>query len=129
MGKFVIALVAVVAIALSLGACGTSEDDLLVSDYCEYGARSEAQFEGCKDHVTAEQVRARNTPAARWAKHGGYCGTDAGPMCFDREESELVASRSSDPDIPHFSPAACEQKYQELSDRRAAAGWGHLKGY
>ncbi len=63
----------------------------LVDDYCSYGAVSDAQFEGCKSHVTADEVRSRRTPAAVFAIEEGACGGNAGPFCaaaVERRESD-----------------------------------------
>jgi hypothetical protein len=56
--------------------------DRLVGDYCAYGAVSRAQLEGCKSHVTANQVRARDTTASHFAQRDiEDCGEDSGPFC------------------------------------------------
>ncbi|MEA2275313.1 MAG: hypothetical protein QOC78_273 [Solirubrobacteraceae bacterium] len=56
--------------------------DRLVGDYCAYGAVSHAQLDGCKGHVTANQVRARDTTAAHFAQRDVEdCGSGAGPFC------------------------------------------------
>lgn len=39
-----------------------------VADYCAYGAVSEAQLQGCMDHVTAQDVDALDTNAARYVR-------------------------------------------------------------
>lgn len=44
-----------------------------VEAYCAYGARSAAQWLGCIEHVTIEQVRRYHTAAARFALDGGDC--------------------------------------------------------
>jgi hypothetical protein len=50
--------------------------------YCEYGSVSEAQFAGCLNHVTEDQINARNTDAARFAKGKlDACLATAGPIC------------------------------------------------
>lgn len=55
----------------------------LVSDYCAYGAVSDTQLASCKSHVTANDVRARDTSAARFADSGSdaVCGGGSGPFC------------------------------------------------
>lgn len=59
-----LALVATVcALVLALSACGND----IVARYCSYGAVSDAQYQGCVDHVTVDDVRSRDTPAARYA--------------------------------------------------------------
>ncbi|HYV16259.1 MAG TPA: hypothetical protein VE972_09565 [Conexibacter sp.] len=58
--------------------------DRMVGDYCAYGSVSEAQLASCKSHVTANDVRSRDTPAARFAENGSsddVCGTGSGPFC------------------------------------------------
>jgi hypothetical protein len=55
-----------------------------VVDYCSYGAVSEAQLAGCIDHVTADQVSALDTPAARSARDELGCGAGSGPFCAGR---------------------------------------------
>lgn len=40
----------------------------MVDRYCRYGAVSQAQYQGCLDHVDADIVRRRDSPAARYAK-------------------------------------------------------------
>jgi hypothetical protein len=75
--------------AWALSACGSGLDaDRMVIDYCMYGARSEAQLEGCIDHVTADEVKRRDSNAARWARNGGECLGDAGPFCRKALEAE-----------------------------------------
>lgn len=68
---------AAIAAALAPGCGGTS-----VARYCEYGAVSQAQLDGCKDHVTEDEIDARYTNAARYARGElDVCRTDAGPFC------------------------------------------------
>lgn len=43
-------------------------DGRLVYNYCEYDTVSQAQFEGCLEHVTADEIRDRDTEAARAAR-------------------------------------------------------------
>lgn len=60
--------------------------DGLVGDYCSYGAVSDAQLTACESHVTANDVRSRDTPAARFAEDGSsdaVCGAGSGPFCQD----------------------------------------------
>jgi hypothetical protein len=53
-----------------------------VADYCAYGAVSRAQFEGCKDHVSTDDVERLNTDAARFARRElEGCLADSGPFC------------------------------------------------
>jgi hypothetical protein len=53
----------------------------LVDEYCAYGAVSDAQLDGCRGHVSADEVRSRRTPAAVFAVEVGECGEGAGPFC------------------------------------------------
>ncbi len=55
----------------------------LVSDYCSYGAVSEAQLDGCKSRVVAADIVDRDTPAARFANGSldDVCGPTSGPFC------------------------------------------------
>jgi hypothetical protein len=58
--------------------------DRLVNDYCSYGAVSVAQLAGCKSHVTANQVRDRDTPASHFAQRDSdECAEGSGPFCDD----------------------------------------------
>ena len=51
-------------------------------DYCSYGAVSDAQLDGCLNHVTDEVIDRRDTNAARFAKEQLHeCLADAGPFC------------------------------------------------
>lgn len=55
-----------------------------ISDYCKYGAVSDAQLEHCLDHVSRDEIEARETNAARFAKRDiEECRGDAGPFCED----------------------------------------------
>lgn len=42
-------------------------DQALVHSYCDYDTVSQAQFEGCLEHVTADEVRDGDSEAARAA--------------------------------------------------------------
>jgi Ca2+/Na+ antiporter len=53
-----------------------------IRDYCGYGARSEAQFDGCVSHVHFREIEHRHTNAARFARGEiNHCLTDSGPLC------------------------------------------------
>lgn len=66
---------------LGIQACGTGGE---IARYCEYGAVSEAQLDGCKDHVEGDQVDRLDTNAARYARGDlDRCLADAGPFCRD----------------------------------------------
>ena len=68
--------------ALAIAACGLGDDK--VARYCEYGAVSDAQVNGCKDHVGGDQVDRLHTNAARYAHRDlKRCLADAGPFCRD----------------------------------------------
>jgi hypothetical protein len=82
--RFWITAAFVFGIASYLMIMELQSSDRLVSDYCSYGAVSQAQLDGCKSHVTANEVRGRNTPAAHFAKSGSsddVCGAISGPFC------------------------------------------------
>jgi hypothetical protein len=76
-----------VAIALGFGTYGilSARDSSrqVVAEYCAYGAVSQAQLEGCKDHVGFSDVEEANTPAARFAlgSEEEECGSGSGPFC------------------------------------------------
>jgi hypothetical protein len=56
-----------------------------VEAYCKYGAVSQAQLDGCIDHLTDDDVDSRNTRAAKYAKGTlRTCMDDAGPFCEGR---------------------------------------------
>lgn len=69
---------AVLAIFMGMG---WRSANMTVSDYCAYGSVSQAQLDGCRDHVTAQEVNDRDTPAARFARGAPECGEDSGPFC------------------------------------------------
>jgi hypothetical protein len=67
-----------------LVAFGCSDADL-VNDYCNYGAVSRAQRDGCAEHVSPGDVDRLETNAARYAQGElDRCLADAGPFCRDR---------------------------------------------
>lgn len=56
----------------------------VVSDYCSYGAVSEAQIAGCTAHVSYRYVESSKSAAARFAIDGSSdaeCGAGSGPFC------------------------------------------------
>ena len=56
-----------------------------VQDYCQYGAKSHAQLQGCLSHVTIGDVDTRISNAAEYARGVlDECRSDAGPFCDDR---------------------------------------------
>jgi len=56
-----------------------------VEDYCAYGAVSQAQLDGCIDHVTPQTVDDYDTNAAEYARGElEECLGDAGPFCEAR---------------------------------------------
>ena len=68
------------AVLASYG-CGQSE----VAAYCSYGAVSEAQLNGCIDHVTESDVADLNTNAADYGRGElDQCLSDSGPFCEPR---------------------------------------------
>jgi hypothetical protein len=53
-----------------------------VHNYCAYGASSDAQLQGCLDHVNHFKIDDLDTNAARFAKGGlRKCLDDSGPYC------------------------------------------------
>lgn len=77
------------------GSAGGGDDT--VSRYCAYGAVSEAQLEGCIDHVTSSEVSELNTNAAKFARGStDRCLSDSGPYCDDVEGAIRVPSSESD---------------------------------
>lgn len=144
-------LLVIVLASLALAATGCGDDSIAdrgVRMYCTYGAMSTAQRDGCIAHTTADQVRSRSTPAARFANSAlkrpegwaercvrdgdysaecAYCAEDAGPLCFDREKENLdtECDKASDNDPSFFRGATeCDQAYADLSSRRGTAGFG-----
>lgn len=69
---------------IALVLLGCAGDEGLVERYCRYGAVSEAQLEGCRSHVSPDDVRARQTHASQYA-FGDLkdCLSDAGPFCTE----------------------------------------------
>ena len=55
----------------------------LVEDYCSYGSVSERQLATCKTHVSANHIRAIDTPASHFAfgDSTAECGAGSGPFC------------------------------------------------
>lgn len=95
-----VAVAVLIACALAVGGWhvrNVQGDHALVKRYCEYGAVSRAQLEGCRGHVSAAYVRASRTAAARFAIGKGDCGPDAGPFCGGRRGYRRPRSRSPFP--------------------------------
>jgi uncharacterized membrane protein len=72
----------------------------VVNDYCAYGSVSKAQLNGCKSHVTANDVEARDTHAARFAESGSsdeVCGARSGPFCEDVINRRLYEDQAPRP--------------------------------
>ncbi len=68
-------------LVLTLAACGQSR----VETYCSYGAVSEAQLQGCIEHVTEADIDNRSTNAADYARGElDNCLYDSGPYCEPR---------------------------------------------
>lgn len=88
LGAAAIAFVAATAVAVEAledaGAIDILSGGDKVRDYCEYGAKSRAQLEGCLSHVTIGDVDTRFTNAADYARGElDHCRSDAGPFCED----------------------------------------------
>ena len=72
-----------------LASCGSGGSADVVGRYCNYGSTSRAQYDGCVEHVTVEDVgRAydRHSDAAIYAEEcddvsGDYTGPDNMPDC------------------------------------------------
>jgi hypothetical protein len=63
----------------------SQENGPSIVDYCEYGSVSQAQLDGCIEHVTTEDIRRLSTHAALYAESGlDECLADAGPFCEGR---------------------------------------------
>ena len=59
----------------------------MVLDCCRYGSVSRAEFKGCINHVSAEDVISRSTNAARYAKGElNVCLAGAAPFCQPRRD-------------------------------------------
>lgn len=96
---FVVAALALLAIS-----CGGTSDEV-VDAYCAYGAKSQAQWDGCTSHVSADEVRASTSRAAACAVDGGKACEQPGPFrqtwlelrdfCSDREfaDPEICTGR------------------------------------
>ena len=67
------------------GGASGADSDSVVEDYCSYGAVSQAQLDGCVDHVTEGEVNAYDTNAGRYARGElDECLEDAGLFCEER---------------------------------------------
>jgi hypothetical protein len=65
-GLLIAAVVAAAGVLWWIALSGINDPS--VTRYCAYGAVSEAQLDGCNSHVTADQINALDTNAARYAK-------------------------------------------------------------
>lgn len=75
-------LLALLVAALFAGCTPGSRDP--VEAYCSYGAVSEAQLDGCLDHVTEDDFANLDTHAAEYARGElDECLEDSGPFCDD----------------------------------------------
>ncbi len=72
MSRFTLALPAVVVVAVFAIAIysGRDTDADRIDAYCAYGARSQAQWDGCATHVAIKDVEAANSRASRCALDG-----------------------------------------------------------
>lgn len=82
---FPAAFLAVLCFAWALFVNHSSSD---VTAYCSYGAVSQAQLDGCVDHVSASTIDERDTNAAKFSRGEieGCYRYDAGPFCFEAEK-------------------------------------------
>lgn len=63
---------------------GCADDEGIVSRYCRYGTVSQAQLDGCREHVTEDEVRGRQSHASQYAFGDlDSCLADAGPFCTE----------------------------------------------
>jgi len=54
-------------------------------EYCSYGAVSQAELDGCEEHVTTSDIDRLYTNAALYARGElNSCLGDAGPFCVNR---------------------------------------------
>jgi hypothetical protein len=61
---------------------GWDNRDNYIDPYCRYGAKSQAQLDGCLSHVNSDDIDKLHTNAARFARGStDRCGADAGPYC------------------------------------------------
>ncbi len=75
-----VALLAALAIGVFAG--DDARENGALNDYCRYGAVSNAQLQGCLDHVTTDRINELHTNAARFATGGlESCLGDSGPFC------------------------------------------------
>jgi len=103
-------LVAGIAAAVVLPDHGPSDRER-VEAYCAYGAISAAQWRGCVDHVTIDQVRHRNSRASQFALHGGDCPRST--YCAAWQEGESAGVRQS---TPHRRDTYAPRRYGRSSD-------------
>lgn len=76
-----LALALALLVAGLAAGCGESR----IEAYCSYGSISEAQLEGCMEHVTDADIESRTTNAAEYARGDlDECLYDAGPFCQPR---------------------------------------------
>lgn len=101
----------VVAVVMTGAACGGNDDKLRVDAYCAFGAKSEAQWRGCVDHVTEAHVEAAESPAARCALDGSDACDGAGSF-WDTWLS--LRSFCSDPEVA--DPDICTGRLAEYLD-------------
>jgi hypothetical protein len=70
-----------------------------VSDYCSYGAVSEAQLAGCRSNVVEADIVKRNSPAAHFAygSADSECGASSGPFCQAVLDRRALLAQQPDP--------------------------------
>lgn len=84
-------------LTLMLWLIGRDGPTTSVARYCEYGAVSASQLEGCKRHVTRAQIEAmpRSRHAVAYAQwRMTFCSHDAGPFCQDTSDAPSAADDS-----------------------------------
>lgn len=73
-------IVAIVSAMFIYASYGSAQSK--IRDYCGYGVRSEAQFDGCANHVHIGDFEHSRTNAARFAIGDlNECLADSGPLC------------------------------------------------
>ena len=86
-GALFVAPFVVLLAGAAFGAFGglTDRSTGLLRDYCEYGAVSSAELQGCLNHVSDAAIYRLQTDAAQFARGElTQCLADAGPYCAQR---------------------------------------------
>ncbi len=89
---------------LTVAACGGPDEAEVVDAYCAYGAKSEAQWKACREHISIEDVRASDSRAAACALEGSKACERHGPYWETWQE---YRSFCSDPEFA--DPKLCRE--------------------